>query len=313
MPLPLAPLGIADKHLRTGQRMVPMKIRKAVFPVAGMGTRFLPATKAMPKEMLPVVDKPLIQYAVEEAHSSGIEQIVFVTGAGKAAIENHFDRSPDLEKTLAAKGKTALLEQIRRILPASGTIVYTRQQEPLGLGHAIWCARDVVGNEPFAVLLADDLIKSKTPVLSQMLKLWDRYQASIVAVEEVDPQLTSKYGILEPEIIDEEVIRILGMEEKPDPESAKSNLAIIGRYILTPEIFGLLGRRQYGAGGEIQLTDAMAALLKDQHFYGYRFDGIRFDCGDKAGFQMANIAFALDRPEIKRVVLPFLKNAYLSI
>jgi len=286
-----------------------MKIQKAVFPVAGLGTRFLPATKAMPKEMLPVVDKPLIQYAVEEALSSGIEQIVFVTGAGKAAIENHFDRSPELEARLTNKDKTDLLNEIRQILPDSGTIVYTRQQEPLGLGHAIWCARDVIGNEPFAVLLADDLIKSETPVLAQMLSLWDTYRSSIVAIEEVDPKLTNKYGILEPEIISDSVVRIRGMEEKPDPKSAKSNLAIIGRYILTPEIFALLGRKQYGAGGEIQLTDAMASLLENQHFYGYRFDGVRFDCGDKAGFQMANISFALDRPDLRSVLLPFLKNA----
>lgn len=284
-----------------------MKVRKAIFPVAGLGTRFLPATKALPKEMLPVVDKPLIQYAVEEAFASGIEQIIFVTGAGKSALENHFDHSCELEQTLTARSKKDLLREVDSMVPESGTIVYTRQQEPLGLGHAIWCARDVVGEEPFAVLLADDLIKAPIPVLSQMLEKYEEYQASIVAIVEVDPQDTDKYGILEPEAVDDAVVRILGMEEKPSPETAKSNLAIIGRYILTPDIFDLLGRKQFGAGGEIQLTDAMAQLLQKQPFYGYHFDGLRFDCGDKAGFQMANISFALDRPELRAQLLPFLK------
>lgn len=285
-----------------------MRIRKAVFPVAGLGTRFLPATKAMPKEMLPVVDKPLIQYAVEEALAAGIEQIIFVTGSGKSALENHFDRAFELEQTLLTQDKTDLLKEIARMVPESGTIVYTRQQVPLGLGHAIWCARDVVGDEPFAVLLADDLIKASTPVLSQMLDQYEKYKASIVAMVEVSPQDTSKYGIIDPEAIDDAVVRILGMEEKPSPETAKSNLAIIGRYILTPEIFGLLGKKHYGAGGEIQLTDAMAQLLERQPFYGYLFDGLRFDCGDKSGFQMANISFALDRPELRTQMLPFLES-----
>lgn len=285
-----------------------MKVRKAILPVAGLGTRLLPATKAMPKEMLPVVDKPLIQYAVEEALASGIEQIIFVTGIGKTALENHFDRSCDLEQTLRSKGKEDLLDESIRMVPEPGTIIYTRQQEPLGLGHAIWCARGAIGKEPFAVLLADDLIRAPTPVLSQLLAQYDKYQAPIVAVVEVDPQATDKYGIVEPEEVDDRTIRVLGMEEKPKPACAKSNLAIIGRYILTPEIFDLLGRKQFGAGGEIQLTDAMALLLDKQPFYGYRFDGIRFDCGDKAGFQMANISYALDRPDIRRQLLPFLET-----
>jgi UTP--glucose-1-phosphate uridylyltransferase len=285
-----------------------MKVRKAVFPVAGLGTRFLPATKAMPKEMLPVVDKPLIQYAVEEALASGIEQIVFVTGGGKSALENHFDHSCELEQTLMSRSKDELLKDLHNMVPESGTIVYTRQQEPLGLGHAIWCARDVIGKEPFAVLLADDLIKAPVPVLSQMLEQYEKYQASIVAIVEVDSEHTNKYGIIEPEVVDDAVVRILGMEEKPDPETAKSNLAIIGRYILTPEIFNLLGKKQVGSGGEIQLTDAMAQLLRQQAFYGYRFDGLRFDCGDKAGFQMANMSFALDRPELRAQLLPFLQS-----
>jgi len=291
-----------------------MRVRKAIFPVAGLGTRFLPATKAMPKEMLPIVDKPLIQYAVEEALASGIEQIVFVTGGGKSAIENHFDRSLELEQALLARKKTSELSELEQLVPETGTIIYTRQQEPLGLGHAIWCARHVIGNEPFAVLLADDLIKSETPVLSQMLVRYDRYQSPIVAVIEVDPVDTDKYGILEPEAVDgaeDGIVRILGMEEKPRPEAAKSNLAIIGRYILPPQVFRLLSQKQYGAGGEIQLTDAMARLLKDHVFYGYRFDGVRFDCGSKAGFQMANLSFALDRPELRKQLQPFL-NALVS-
>jgi len=285
-----------------------MKIRKAIFPVAGLGTRFLPATKAMPKEMMPVVDKPLIQYAVEEALDSGIEQIIFVTGGGKTALEDHFDRSGELEHALTIRGKDALLKELELLVPESGTIVYTRQQEPMGLGHAIWCARDIVGDEPFAVLLADDLIRADTPVLSQMLTAYEKFQASVIAVIEVNPGETDKYGILEGENIEPRVIRIRGMEEKPKPEDAKSNLAIIGRYILAPEIFDILGRKKFGAGGEIQLTDAMAILLARQPFFGYRFQGTRFDCGDKAGFQMANIALAMDRPELRSKLLPFIKS-----
>lgn len=285
-----------------------MKIRKAVFPVAGLGTRFLPATKAMPKEMMPVVDKPLIQYAVEEALASGIEQIIFVTGGGKAALEDHFDRSRELEHALRVRSKDSLLKELKQLVPESGTIIYTRQQEPLGLGHAIWCARDIVGDEPFAVLLADDLIQAETPVLAQMLKIYEKLQASIIAVIEVDPGDTDKYGILEGENVGDRVIRIRGMEEKPKPEDAKSNLAIIGRYILVPEIFDVLGQKKTGAGGEIQLTDAMAFLLDRQPLFGYRFRGTRFDCGDKAGFQMANLALAMDRPELRSKLLPFIKS-----
>lgn len=285
-----------------------MKIRKAVFPVAGLGTRFLPATKAMPKEMMPVVDKPLIQYAVEEALASGIEQIIFVTGGGKAALEDHFDRSRELEHALKVRSQDSLLKELKQLVPESGTIVYTRQQEPLGLGHAIWCARDIVGDEPFAVLLADDLIQAETPVLAQMLKIYEKLQASIIAVIEVDPGDTDKYGILDGENIGDRVIRIRGMEEKPKPEDAKSNLAIIGRYILVPEIFDVLGQKKTGAGGEIQLTDAMAFLLDRQPLFGYRFRGTRFDCGDKAGFQMANLALAMDRPELRSKLLPFIKS-----
>lgn len=285
-----------------------MKINKAIFPVAGLGTRFLPATKAMPKEMLPVVDKPLIQYAVEEALASGIEHLIFVTGSGKGALENHFDRSFQVEETLRQRGKIELLKEIESLVPESGTIIYTRQSEPLGLGHAIWCARDIVGDEPFAVLLADDLIKSDTPVLHQMVKEFDRLRASTVAVIEVPKEETSRYGILDAEQALDKTFRVRGMIEKPPAEEAPSNLAVIGRYILTPRIFDILGKQQTGAGGEIQLTDAMSQLLTEQPIFGYRFDGTRFDCGDKAGFQMANLAFALEHPEIKDTLLPYLKK-----
>jgi len=285
-----------------------MKVRKAVFPVAGLGTRFLPATKAMAKEMLPIVDKPLIQYAVEEAYASGITEIIFVTGAGKNAIENHFDHTCELEHMLMARGKDAELKQIHALIPESGSISYTRQNQPLGLGHAIWCARNLVGNEPFAVLLADDLIKAEKPVLKQMIEKFDALQSSIVSVVEVAPQDTSKYGILDADPLVDGVTKIRGLVEKPAPEKAPSNLAIIGRYILTPEIFTILENKEVGAGGEIQITDAMARLLKAQDIYGYRYNGTRFDCGNKASFQMANLAFSLDRPDIRERLLPFIRQ-----
>lgn len=286
-----------------------MRIKKAVFPVAGFGTRFIPATKAMAKEMLPVVDKPIIQYAVEEAFDAGIEQIIFVTGRGKKALEDHFDRSFEIEHLLKEKGKDDLLKQIQELVPRTGTIVYTRQHQPLGLGHAIWCARDIVGDEPFAVLLADDLIQTDRPVLSEMIKKFDRLRASIAAIMEIDQDQTDKYGILDAQKMEKNIFRINDMIEKPAPENAPSNLAIIGRYILTPTIFKYLGKKERGAGGEIQLTDAMKTLLKTQPIYGYKFDGTRFDCGDKAGFQMANLAFALDRPDMRERLVKFIKKA----
>jgi UTP--glucose-1-phosphate uridylyltransferase len=285
-----------------------MKVRKAVFPVAGLGTRFLPATKAMAKEMLPIVDKPLVQYAVEEAYASGIKEIIFVTGAGKNAIENHFDHSCELEHMLMARGKDAQLKMIHSLIPESGSIIYTRQNQPLGLGHAIWCARNIVGNEPFAVLLADDLIKSERPVLKQMMEKFEELQSSIVSVVEVDPAETSKYGILDADPLVNSITKIRGLVEKPKPEEAPSNLAIIGRYILTPEIFSILQGKEKGAGGEIQITDAMARLLKTQDIYGYRYQGTRFDCGNKAGFQMANLAFSLDRSDMRDRLLPFIHD-----
>jgi UTP--glucose-1-phosphate uridylyltransferase len=285
-----------------------LKIKKAIFPVAGLGTRFLPATKALPKEMLPVVDKPLIQYAVEEALNAGIEQIIFVTGRGKTALEDHFDKSFELENILKTKNKDRDLKEIVELVPETGTIIYTRQNEPLGLGHAIWCARDIVGDEPFAVLLADDLVKAEQPVLSQMIQRFCRLRASMVAVMEVAPEDTDKYGIISGKDIEDNVIQLDALVEKPNPDEAPSNLAIIGRYILTPEIFSILGQKKKGAGNEIQITDAMELLLKNQPIFGYRFNGRRFDCGNKAGFQMANLAFAMDRDDIKSALLPFVKE-----
>lgn len=284
-----------------------MKIKKAVFPVAGLGTRFLPTTKAMPKEMLPVVDKPIIQYAVEEALASGIEQIIFVTGSGKGALEDHFDKNLNLEKTLRDRGKLDLLRTVESIVPSKAQIIYTRQSEPLGLGHAIWCARDIVGDEPFAVLLADDLIQSNVPVLHQMINEFDRLRASMMAIIEVPNDETDKYGIIKAEQSFNGTVRIHSMVEKPKPEDAPSNLAVIGRYILTPRIFEHLGKLQKGAGNEIQLTDSMSALLNEQPIFGYKFKGTRFDCGDKAGFLLANMAFALERPEMREKLIPNLK------
>ncbi|WP_035235550.1 UTP--glucose-1-phosphate uridylyltransferase GalU [Desulfobacter vibrioformis] len=286
-----------------------MKVKKAVFPVAGLGTRFIPATKAMAKEMLTVVDKPIIQYAVEEAFAAGIEQIIFVTGRGKKALEDHFDRSYELETMLKTKGKTDLLRQVNELVPKTGTIVYTRQHDPLGLGHAIWCARDIVGDEPFAVVLADDMIQTPgKPVLTKMVEKFERFRASIAAVMEVEKDQTDKYGILDASPLEEDMIRISDMVEKPKPEEAPSNLAIVGRYILTPKIWEYLGKKQAGAGGEIQLTDAMKGLLTEQPIFGYKFKGTRFDCGDKVGFQMANLSFALERPEMRGKLLDFVKT-----
>jgi UTP--glucose-1-phosphate uridylyltransferase len=285
-----------------------MKVRKAVFPVAGLGTRFLPATKAMPKEMLPIVDKPLIQYAVEEALSAGIQEIIFVTGRSKQAIEDHFDHFCELEQTLMARSKDALLKEINHLVPESGTFIYTRQNEPLGLGHAIWCARHIVGKEPFAVLLADDLVKSDTPVLAQMLTRFNELQASMVCVEEVDPEATASYGILDADPPRDRLTRIRGLVEKPKPSEAPSNLAIIGRYILTPEIFDILERKETGAGGEIQITDAMARLLNQQPIYGFRYEGTRYDCGTKGGFQMANLSYAFDRKDLREQLTPFIRQ-----
>jgi len=274
-------------------------IRKAVLPVAGLGTRFLPATKAMPKEMLTVVDRPVIQYVVDEARAAGIEHFVFVTGRNKSVIADHFDIQVELEATLRERGKTAELEELARDLPEPGQMSFTRQQAPLGLGHAVWCARELVGHEPFAVLLPDMIMQAGTGCLAQLMETYAQTGGNVIAVEECDPEQTEKYGIVgKGEIAGDNAFRITAMIEKPTPAEAPSNLYISGRYILQPEIFALLGRQQKGAGNEIQLTDAMIALSETQPFYGHRFEGRTFDCGAKIGFLAANVAFALARPDL---------------
>jgi UTP--glucose-1-phosphate uridylyltransferase len=277
-----------------------MRVRKAVFPVGGLGTRFLPATKALPKEMLPIVDKPLIQYAVEEAHAAGIEEFIFVTGRGKTAIEDHFDHSYELEDLLSSRNKLQALEALRAVVPGAGQIAYTRQQEPLGLGHAVWCARNLVGDEPFAVLLADDLILSEEPCLKQMVDAARETKGNMVAVMDVPREQTSRYGILDVGSDDGRLAEVRGLVEKPAPAAAPSTLSVIGRYILMPEVFDHLGRKEQGAGGEIQLTDAMARMLGGRPFHGLRFEGTRFDCGDKLGFLQATIAFGLARDDLRQ-------------
>lgn len=275
-------------------------VRKAIFPVGGLGTRFLPATKALPKEMLPVVDKPLIQYAVEEAAAAGIEEFIFVTGRGKYAIEDHFDVSYELDQTLAERNKTDLLEELQSWLPKPGQIAYTRQMQPLGLGHAVWCARDFIADEPFAILLADDLVMADTPCLKQLVDVHAETGGNVVAVMDVPRDQTDRYGILDLASDDGRLAAVKGLVEKPAPDQAPSTLSIIGRYILLPEVFDHLERKEQGAGGEIQLTDAMARLIGGAPFHGLRFDGRRFDCGDKIGFFEANIAFALAREDLAK-------------
>ena len=278
-------------------------LRKAVFPVAGLGTRFLPATKAMPKEMLTVVDKPLIQYAVEEALEAGIEQIIFVTGRGKAALEDHFDISYELEATMRDRNKsTAAIDGIRQ---KPGSPVYVRQQEPLGLGHAVWCAREIVGDEPFAVLLPDELMVGKPGFLAQMVKAYERVGGNLIGALEVAPEETDKYGIITPGAVDGALTEVRAVIEKPARGTAASNLMTPGRYILQPEVMRILDNPVKGAGGEIQLTDAMAQLIGKQPFHGYTFDGERYDCGDKAGFIQANLALALQRADIGPAVRGF--------
>ena len=276
------------------------RVRKAVFPVAGLGTRFLPATKAMPKEMLTVVDRPLIQHVVDEAREAGIEHFIFVTGRNKSVIEDHFDRQYELEQVLAERGKTSELEKLVSDLPGPGSTSFTRQQEPLGLGHAVWCARDLVGNEPFALLLPDVLVQAEGKgCLAQMLDAYAAHGGNIIAVEPVPDEQVKHYGVVS--IAgkgDGRVFPIDGMVEKPKPGTAPSNLTILGRYILQPEIFDILSAQEKGAGGEIQLTDAMLALLKRQSFFALKYAGRTFDCGSKVGFLTANVAYALARPDI---------------
>lgn len=275
------------------------KVRKVVFPVAGLGTRFLPATKVIPKEMLTVVDKPVIQYAVEEAIEAGIEHFVFVTGRGKVAIEDHFDLAFELESTLKARGKNAELEILKSTRPLFGAASFVRQQEPLGLGHAVWCARDIIGDEPFALALPDMLIKGAPGCLAQMIETYNNRGGNIIAVEEVPHEHVNRYGVVAlDKQFNERTHSITAMVEKPKIEDAPSDLIISGRYVLQPEIFSKLAEQKPGAGGEIQLTDSMIELLAEQDFFAYRFDGKTYDCGDKIGYLAANVAYALDRQDI---------------
>ncbi|CCD93654.1 glucose-1-phosphate uridylyltransferase [Bradyrhizobium sp. ORS 375] len=278
-----------------------MKIRKAVFPVAGLGTRVLPATKAMPKEMLTIVDKPLIQYVFDEAKEAGIEHFVFVTGRNKTAIEDHFDRMYELDATLAARGKKTEMEILARDQPEAGAVSFTRQQAPLGLGHAVWCARDIVGDEPFAVVLPDELVLNSPGCLAQMIAAANRLpeKSNVLAVQEVPADQTHQYGICGVGPRDGKIFEVDGMVEKPAKGTAPSNFSITGRYILQPEIFKILATQERGAGGEIQLTDAMIGLSKTQKFYGVDFDGERHDCGSKSGFLKANIAFGMARSDLR--------------
>ena len=283
-------------------------VRKVVFPVAGLGTRFLPATKAIPKEMLPLVDRPLLQHAVEEARAAGIEDFVFVTGRSKRAIEDHFDADTELNRTLEERGKQDALEEVRHSEIAPGRCFYTRQQVPLGLGHAVWCARAVIGNDPFAIVLPDDFVQADTPCLKQMVDAYNEVGGNIVAVVDVPRERTSSYGILDVEKDDGRLATVRGLVEKPKPEEAPSTLSIIGRYILQPEVFDHLEKQQRGAGNEIQLTDAMAKLIGTQPFHGLRFEGTRYDCGDKVGFIEATLAHALKRPDMADKVRDMLRK-----
>ncbi|NEW85715.1 MULTISPECIES: UTP--glucose-1-phosphate uridylyltransferase GalU [Rhodopseudomonas] len=287
-----------------------MKIRKAVFPVAGLGTRVLPATKAMPKEMLTIVDKPLIQYVVDEAREAGIEHFVFVTGRNKGMIEDHFDRQFELDVTLEKRNKKNEMEILARDQPEAGAMSFTRQQAPHGLGHAVWCARDIVGNEPFAVVLPDELVLNTPGCLKQMIQAAEKLgdKANVIAVEEVPADRTHQYGICGVGKRTGKVFEVDGMVEKPAPGTAPSNLSITGRYILQPEIFKILATQERGAGGEIQLTDAMIGLSKTQKFYGVEFEGERHDCGSKAGFLRANIAFAMQRDDLRDALIDDMKR-----
>jgi len=286
---------------------MPKKVRKAVFPAAGLGTRFLPATKASPKEMLPLVDKPLIQYVVEEAVASGIESVVIVTGRGKTTMEDHFDISFELEKLLEERDKKDLLKEMRAISEMA-RVTYVRQREPLGLGHAVLQARDCVEDEPFAVMLSDDIIDSETPALKQLLDVYEKYDAPVLATMQVAGEAITRFGVIDCEEVEEGVYKINDMVEKPKLSEAPSDLAIIGRYVLTPDIFDELEKTTPGAIGEIQITDGMRALLKKRPFYAVRFKGIRHDAGDKLGFLIANVAFALKRPDLAPEFKEYLKS-----
>lgn len=290
------------------------KIRKVVFPVGGLGTRFLPATKSMPKEMLPVVDKPLIHYAFEEAKAAGIEQFIFVTGRNKHSIEDHFDHVYELQSVLSTRNKRKELEMTSDWMPKPGNISFIRQQEPLGLGHAVWCARHLIGDEPFAVVLADDMVLSKTPCLKQMVKAYNETGGNILGVMDIPREKTASYGIVD---IDEagrprnrRLVKARGLVEKPAPEKAPSTLSIIGRYILQPDVLDFLGKQKPGAGGEIQLTDAISHMIGKKPVHGYRFEGTRYDCGGLVGFVAANVAYALEREEIRERMIKELEQVF---
>ena len=284
------------------------KITKAVFPVAGMGSRFLPATKASPKEMMPVVDKPLIQYAVEEAIAAGITDMVFITGRNKRAIEDHFDKAYELEAELVMRGKEELLRILREVIPAHINCIYIRQTEPLGLGHAVLCAKPVVQDEPFAVILADDLIDGEPPIMQQMVNVYQQHQCSVLGVQNVPREQTRQYGIVSSTTLSADLERVNGIVEKPKPEDAPTTLAVVGRYILTPRIFYHLEKVQAGAGGEIQLTDGIAALMQEEKMLAYRFNGIRYDCGAKLGYLKAMVALGLKHPEVRDEFAAYLNS-----
>jgi UTP--glucose-1-phosphate uridylyltransferase len=285
-----------------------LKITKAVFPVAGLGSRFLPATKASPKEMMPVVDKPLIQYAVEEAVAAGITDMVFITGRNKRAIEDHFDKAYELEAELEMRGKNELLRIVREVTPANINCIYIRQVEPLGLGHAVLCAKPVVQNEPFAVLLADDLIDGEPPIIKQMAEVFQQYQCSILGVQNVPREQTQQYGIVSSVPLASNIEEVNGIVEKPKPEDAPTTLGVVGRYILTPRIFDHLEKVQAGAGGEIQLTDGISALMREERMLAYRFSGTRYDCGSKLGYLKAMVALGLKHPEVGETFAAYLKS-----
>jgi len=284
------------------------KVTKAVFPVAGMGTRFLPATKASPKEMMPIVDKPLIQYAVEEAVAAGITDMIFVTGRSKRAIEDHFDKAYELESELEARGKTQMLEFVRNMLPKNINCIYIRQAEALGLGHAVLCAKPAVGDEPFAVLLADDLLDGNPPVMKQMVDTFNYYHCSVLGVQDVPREDTRSYGIVASRPLAERVEQISAIVEKPKPEDAPSTLAVVGRYVLTPRIFHHLENIRPGSGGEIQLTDGIASLMQEQQILAYRYEGTRYDCGSKLGYLHATIELGLRHPEVGAAFANYLKH-----
>ncbi len=294
-----------------GNTITMEQVMKVVFPVAGLGTRFLPATKAAPKEILPIVDKPIIQIAAEEAIAAGIHQLIFVTGKHKRAIEDHFDKAYELENELRSKGKRDLLDSVRNVLPDQACCIYTRQPEALGLGHAILCAWPVVGDDVFAVILADDVIRGTPTVIEQMVEIYRRHKCSIIGVQRVAREETKSYGIVDTEPAGGRLHRVKAIVEKPDPKDAPSNLAVVGRYILTPKIFEMLRNVQAGAGGEIQLTDGIAALLAHEQVLAYEFEGKRFDCGSKLGYLQATIEFGLDHPELNSKFRSYLKNLKL--